>query len=435
MSQNQQLARVSAGDMLVMPQLGQPSIQPLYPGLDIITLASHLAKSGYFSDAKSESQAIVKVLFGQEIGISPIASMTGIHVIEGKPSIGAGIMAAAIKKSKKYDFRIIVSNDFDCQLEFFEEGQSVGTLGMTIEEATAAGLTSNGYGKPKANWQRTPSDMLFARVISRGMRRFAPDVFSQTYYTPDELETETDVAGNAVVASAPEPPSGRQKVTTPKTSPAPSTATASTENSLTFKKGACAGRTPADCPTEFLEGCIKRWDGGAAVRPEMRAEVERVLAERTKDYAEAMDEGVEEATEDDVAEGEVSETAPVDGETTDAETIPEAEVVLEPEIASEPAPVESAPAGEATPPKRRISSAVQKLIIACEQQGLSMAAQFRAERIDVVSRFLKAHGHDGIESFNDLTPALAFKVMTEVNFKLLSWGPLPTAAAEVEEAE
>ena len=52
-----------------------------------------LYKSGYFKDVQSEAQAIVKVMAGSELGLPPFASMTGIHIIQGKPVLGSNVIA------------------------------------------------------------------------------------------------------------------------------------------------------------------------------------------------------------------------------------------------------------------------------------------------------------------------------------------------------
>ena len=62
--------------------------------------------------------------------------------------------------------------------------------------AQAAGLTG------KDNWKKYPSDMLFARAISRGARRFAPGIFGGSpVYTPDEMGADVDEEGNVIVES------------------------------------------------------------------------------------------------------------------------------------------------------------------------------------------------------------------------------------------
>lgn len=149
-----------------------------------------LFKSGYFKDATSEAQAIVKVMAGAEIGIPPFASMSGIHIILGKPVLGANVIATLVKNDPRYDYKIKRSDSVECVLQWYENRMLVGEAGFTIEEAKAAGLTG------KDNWTKFPSDMLFARAISRGARRFAPGIFGGSpVYTPDELGADTDEEG------------------------------------------------------------------------------------------------------------------------------------------------------------------------------------------------------------------------------------------------
>ena len=157
---------------------------------DLQRAAIALQASGYFQDVKSKAQAIAKVMAGQELGIPPFASMSGIHIIQNKPVLGANVIATLVKNDPRYDYRIVQADDKACILEWFEDGTSVGKAGFTIQEAQAAGLTI------KDNWKNYTSDMLFARAISRGARRFAPGIFGGApVYTPDEMNVEVDEEG------------------------------------------------------------------------------------------------------------------------------------------------------------------------------------------------------------------------------------------------
>lgn len=152
--------------------------------------ASALHKSGFFSDVKSEAQAIVKVMAGAELGLPPFASMSGIHIVQGKPVLGANVIATLVKNDPRYDYRIKVSTDKECVLTWFEHGKPVGESSFTFAEAQNAGLTG------KDNWKKYPSDMCFARSISRGARRFAPGIFGGApVYTPEEMGVDTDEEG------------------------------------------------------------------------------------------------------------------------------------------------------------------------------------------------------------------------------------------------
>lgn len=159
--------------------------------------ASALAKSGYFKDVQSEAQAIVKVMAGAELGLPPFASMSGIHIIQGKPVLGANVLATLVKNSGRYDYHVKQCDATACRLEFFENGKPVGEVEFTMTEAKAAGLTG------KDNWQKFPSDMLFARAISRGARRYAPGIFGGSpVYTPDEMGADIDEDGQIVDVQA-----------------------------------------------------------------------------------------------------------------------------------------------------------------------------------------------------------------------------------------
>lgn len=179
----------------------------IYTQFDSIQKAAiALCNSGYFRDVTTQAQAIVKVMAGAELGLPPFASMSGIHIIQGKPVLGANVIATLVKNDPRYDYRVKVCDAKDCELAWFEDGKQVGTSTFTWDEAKAAGLTD------KDNWRKFPSDMLFARAISRGARRFAPGIFGGSpVYTPDEMGVEMNEEGiieaqATEVVTAPEPP-------------------------------------------------------------------------------------------------------------------------------------------------------------------------------------------------------------------------------------
>ena len=103
--------------------------------------ANAMAMSGFFADTKTASQAIVKILAGQELGFGPFASMTGVAIINGKPAIGANLQAAAIKRTGKYNYRVIEMTDQAVELEFYESGKAVGRSKFTMTDAAAAQLS------------------------------------------------------------------------------------------------------------------------------------------------------------------------------------------------------------------------------------------------------------------------------------------------------
>jgi len=154
----------------------------IMPVNDMMVMAKTFAESGMFADAKQMTQAFVKIAAGQEIGIPPFAAMSGIHIIQGKPTLGAGLIASAIKGSGKYDYRVKEMTEKLCSIDFFQEKENIGNSTFTIEDAKKA-LTKN--------IDKFPKNMLFARAISNGVKWFCPDVFSGPVYVPEEMPEVT----------------------------------------------------------------------------------------------------------------------------------------------------------------------------------------------------------------------------------------------------
>jgi len=166
---------------------------------DAMKAANAMAASGFFQDARQAAQAVVKILAGQELGVGPFTSMTGVYIIQGRPALSANIMAAAVKRSGRYNFRVIELTDTRCEIAFFENGQECGRSTFTADEARKAGTK---------NMDKYPRNMLYARAISNGVRWFCPDVLGGSpVYTPEELGAQVNEDGQVidVTVSEPEP--------------------------------------------------------------------------------------------------------------------------------------------------------------------------------------------------------------------------------------
>ena len=151
-------------------------------------MAKAFKESGLFPDLKSEAQAIVKIQAGKELGIEPFASIQGVNIVLGKPVMSANLQAGLIKKSGRYNYKVLEHNEQVCRLEFYEKWgdtwQLIGNSEYSTKEATQAGLTH------KDNWKKHPKNMLFARAMSNGAKWYCADVFiTGTYNESDEFET------------------------------------------------------------------------------------------------------------------------------------------------------------------------------------------------------------------------------------------------------
>ena len=153
---------------------------------ETVQMAKLFAESGMFIDAKQMSQAFVKVQAGKEIGIGAFASMTGINIIMGKPTLGAGLIASCVKGNGKYDFKVKELTDKVCSIDFLQKSNSgfefIGNSTFTIEDAKKQGTK---------NLDKFPKNMLYARAISNGQKWFCPDVFQMSVYVPEEMQDQT----------------------------------------------------------------------------------------------------------------------------------------------------------------------------------------------------------------------------------------------------
>ena len=159
-----QLARHEAG-----------AIQVSETGFTMQGLAEVFVQSGYFKDVRAASQAMVKVLYGKELGLSPIQSMLAIHMVDGKPELAAAAMGALVKRSRRYDYRVTEHSAEACEIAFFEiqpDGQRepIGTSRFDDEDMKRAQLNRAG-----SNHEKYPKAMKFARAMSQGVKWFCLD--------------------------------------------------------------------------------------------------------------------------------------------------------------------------------------------------------------------------------------------------------------------
>lgn len=168
---------------------------------DLQSFGTILARSGFFKDARDPAKAAVVVLAGRELGLSPVYSLMNIDLIEGRLTVRGVALAGIIRKSQRYDYDVLRCDNGGAELAFVRvewdvwlaqgaprgtkpERVPLGTVTFTLEDAKKAGLA----GKP--NYQRFPADMCLWRAMSRGAKRFCPDLFQGAVYVEGELEQD-----------------------------------------------------------------------------------------------------------------------------------------------------------------------------------------------------------------------------------------------------
>lgn len=171
---------------------------------NIDAVALVMVKSGIFADVRSQYQAIVKIMAGRELGLSPIESMQMLYIVGSQIGARAILIASKIKASKKYDYIVDELTNEKCSISFYEKAEKertkIGTVEFTMEDARK--IVDSKTGKPitaKDNWKNYPRNMLFARTIMNGMRWFCPDALSSIISISAEELNDISIAPDRVV--------------------------------------------------------------------------------------------------------------------------------------------------------------------------------------------------------------------------------------------
>lgn len=171
-------------------------------------LARAFAESGYWKDVKSPAQAVVKMAAGEELGLTPLAAMQGITIIEGRIGYTGNLIATLLRQHEHYDYKVLERGDESCTLQFLYDGEPIddeeeGKVTFSVADAERAELV-----KPKSNWVKYPRAMCFNRALTEGARTYCPDLTAGTpVYSTDEIEEVITV--DVVEEDAPEPSAER----------------------------------------------------------------------------------------------------------------------------------------------------------------------------------------------------------------------------------
>jgi hypothetical protein len=172
------------------------------------SIAQKVAKSGLApSHLKTPEAVFVAMAMGAELGLTAMASLRAVYVVDGKPSLPADLMVglvlrSGLRESWKYE---AMSNDV-VRLTACRVGGDPLTLEWTFEMAETAGLTN------KHNWKAYRRTMLKHRVDAEMCRALWPDII-QGLYDPEELRNRPsdglveaiDLAAIPSITASPEP--------------------------------------------------------------------------------------------------------------------------------------------------------------------------------------------------------------------------------------
>lgn len=166
--------------------------------------AAALTKTGFLPAAiKTPEQALAIIMTGRELNIPPMAALSTINVIQGKPTVSPQLMLALINRSGQLEDMKIETGAGGATCVMKRRGRQSFTAHFGPDEAQAMQLAG------KDNYKKQPATMYQWRAVAMAARAVFPDVILGLY-TPEEMGADVGFTpdGEMVVAETavkPEP--------------------------------------------------------------------------------------------------------------------------------------------------------------------------------------------------------------------------------------
>lgn len=160
--------------------------------------AGYLIRSGLCpKDVRTPEAALFIILAGRDLGLSPVAALRNIHIIQGKVELSAD-MQLSLFASRGGRFQWKQVSETEATIELHAPWLLAPHISKwTMEDARRAGL-ANGD-----NWKKYPKAMLRSRAITSGLKDIGFDATAGVY-APGEMDGSDDevtVTADAEVVS------------------------------------------------------------------------------------------------------------------------------------------------------------------------------------------------------------------------------------------
>lgn len=167
--------------------------------------AHELANSGLLPAAYRRNPANVlwAVEYGEMLGLPPMAAMTGVHVIEGKPTASAGLISGLVRQAG-HKLRVWgTSKSATCEIVRSDDPEHTFSVTWTLRKQPGDNPSAEEAGLlGKSVWKQYAASMLKARAITQCARDACEEVLYGLHYTAEELGADVDEDG-VVVDHAP----------------------------------------------------------------------------------------------------------------------------------------------------------------------------------------------------------------------------------------
>lgn len=181
----------------------------------VATLAAQIAETTFVPKGLrgSPPSTAAAILYGREVGLAPMTSLSGIYVADGKPAMYAEQMRAMILAAG-HEIDILTYTAAKCVMRGKRKGSDRWSpeVEWNLDHARQAGLIN------KENWRKDPRSMLFARCTTALGKMWFPDVL-HGMRSAEELQDEGEAEAAAPVTTTSKVARGRALPPAPPPSP------------------------------------------------------------------------------------------------------------------------------------------------------------------------------------------------------------------------
>ena len=166
--------------------------------------AKAAAVSNILPDAYRNQPAnvLVAINYGASMGLQPAESLYRIHVIKGRPTMSAELIAAKVREHghKLHIYKDVENLSVTAEIIRSDDPDFKFRETRDMDWAKRMGLAG------KDNWRKDPMTMLKWRAITAVAREACPETLYGAGYTPDEMSDLDDVTAPEQQGSDPVTP-------------------------------------------------------------------------------------------------------------------------------------------------------------------------------------------------------------------------------------
>lgn len=146
-------------------------------------------------------EVFITIQYGATLGVSPLAALHGIAVINGVPSVYGDLLVALMLRHKDFEdqrFEFVdVDGDRTCYCHIKRRGREVYTTKFSMNDARVAKLAD------KNVWKLYPDAMMMRRALNAGFHYVFPDALYVGLVTVDSPYGSDNVDSQSLVSSSP----------------------------------------------------------------------------------------------------------------------------------------------------------------------------------------------------------------------------------------